>query len=168
MKQLVLELLKALQPFAKQAEGIPPNWPDDGRLRYDHAEHRFIVDAAHDPWAGPLTVAQWRAVSKAYDQGCVEVDPVYCPKCESCGEPGCCSPDVCDAVEGLYCEYNKKAYREMAEEWAALNSELARLVCMLEGTAINLDNANHLLKGWREYQKFVEEQNPGAVTTTTQ
>lgn len=51
--------------------------------------------------------------------------PVYCPTCGSCGEDGCCSPDVCETVqERMYCEGNLKSYHELLHRNKQLEEEL--------------------------------------------
>jgi hypothetical protein len=43
-------------------------------------------------------------------------NPVYCEKCGSCGEEGCCSPGKCKTVQGLYCEGNVNSWEDMNAE----------------------------------------------------
>lgn len=57
------------------------------------------------------------AYQKGYAHGEDEAkNPVYCEVCGSCGESGCCPPDRCKTVQGLYCEENVKSFKEMQDE----------------------------------------------------
>lgn len=55
------------------------------------------------------------------------LDPVYCPRCGSCGEDLCCDPTKCESVQakygGLYCEHNIKQYDEILEKNFQLEKE---------------------------------------------
>jgi len=52
------------------------------------------------------------------------ITPVYCPRCGSCGEAGCCPPDMCHSVAGSYCETNMESYEELLKENQELCDEL--------------------------------------------
>ena len=41
---------------------------------------------------------------------------IYCPKCGSCGETGCCDADKCVIVGCIYGKENVKAYRDLLDE----------------------------------------------------
>ena len=45
------------------------------------------------------------------------IDDFICPECGSCGEAGCCPPDNCKTVHGLYCEKNLRSYKALEEQW---------------------------------------------------
>lgn len=45
-----------------------------------------------------------------------ERNPIYCEKCGSCGEDGCCCPTRCKTVQGLYCNENVKSWKTMMDE----------------------------------------------------
>ena len=46
-----------------------------------------------------------------------EEGPGYCPSCGSCGESGCCRPDMCKVVQCHYGESNLRDYKELMNEW---------------------------------------------------
>lgn len=56
---------------------------------------------------------------------------LYCPECGSCGEEGCCPPDICVHLkENLLCLYGlyyAKTYKELLDENTSLREEIEGL-----------------------------------------
>lgn len=62
-----------------------------------------------------------------------ETDDIYCPECGSCGEEGCCPPDNCETVQGLYCEGNLRSYKALEEQWDIMYKALAHIASLDSG-----------------------------------
>ena len=97
-----------------------------------------INNTAIDYLAAGFDAAEDRADQLAVvaDALAVEIDdadPIYCPVCGSCGEAGCCPPDQCTTVQGLYCDSNVKEYRDLLDENAMLREALDEITCQGEG-----------------------------------
>ena len=56
-----------------------------------------------------------------------DIPSPYCPKCNSCNEPGCCKPTKCEAVRCLYGDDSVRQYEEALEESAGFYVLLEKL-----------------------------------------
>jgi len=60
-----------------------------------------------------------------------ELDTIYCPTCDACGEEGCCPPDRCKHLkDNLKCLYGidyAKSYADLLKENAELRERLKPL-----------------------------------------
>lgn len=61
------------------------------------------------------------------------IDDFICPECGSCGEEGCCPPDQCKTVQGLYCEGNLQSYKTMEQQWDIMYEALGRIASVDSG-----------------------------------
>lgn len=48
----------------------------------------------------------------------------YCDDCGSCGEEGCCPPDMCKTVKCMYPDNNLKAYKSMSADYEKMADDL--------------------------------------------
>ena len=48
----------------------------------------------------------------------------YCDDCGSCGEEGCCPPDMCKTVKCMYPDSNLKSYKSMEADYEKMAGDL--------------------------------------------
>ena len=87
-------------------------------------------------------------------------ESLYCEKCDSCGETGCCPPINCDAVKCKYGEINLKDYKCFQNQWEIMFNALKDIGELDYGAAGWPDIAKNALKAVdKEWDKlYCKEQ----------
>jgi len=57
----------------------------------------------------------------------VNYESDYCKECGSCGESGCCRPDMCKIVQCEYGEANLRDYNMLNKQWDVMFTALTRI-----------------------------------------
>jgi len=126
----------------KEWNGYKPLNEDEISIEEEDLESAEVLHGSRpvpfNPWnqIGRLlaTIHSLRADRDKLQDDLIELDIGYCPVCGSCGEPGCCDPSHCKTVQGLYCESNKKEWRDVMRDNEMLLGALQNAIdCLVEG-----------------------------------
>ena len=86
-------------------------------------------------------------------------ESLYCEKCGSCGETGCCPPINCDAVKCKYGEINLKDYKCFQNQWEIMFNALKDIGELDYGAAGWPDIAKNALKAVdKEWDKLYSKE----------